>query len=155
MKLALISAFAFLALAGLPAQAATPIINIGISGEISPGVYGQVQFGNAPPPPVINAQPMIVVRQPSHVREEPLYLHVPPGHAKHWAKHCREYNACDRPVYFVKSAEYEPGYSERGRKKRHDEGRSEDHRRDGESRGRGRGDEGRGDEDRGRGRNRD
>jgi hypothetical protein len=41
---------------------------------------------------------------------EPIYLHVPPGHAKHWRKHCHEYHACDRPVYFVRSAEYEPGY---------------------------------------------
>ncbi|TLZ58930.1 MAG: hypothetical protein E6K20_16985, partial [Gammaproteobacteria bacterium] len=24
--------------------------------------------------------------------------------------HCHEYNACNRPVYFVRSAEYEPGF---------------------------------------------
>ena len=76
--------FALLFSASLSAHAGTPIINLSIGGEISPGVYGQVQFGNGPP-----------------------------GHAKHWAKHCREYNACGRPVYFVKSAEYEPGFRER------------------------------------------
>ena len=32
----------------------------------------------------------------------PLYLHVPPGHAKKWSQHCARYNACNRPVYFVK-----------------------------------------------------
>jgi hypothetical protein len=26
---------------------------------------------------------------------------VPPGHQKHWAKHCGQYNACGQPVYFV------------------------------------------------------
>ena len=29
-------------------------------------------------------------------------LYVPPGHAKNWGKHCGRYNACGRPVYFVK-----------------------------------------------------
>jgi len=83
-----------------------------ITGEIVPGVYGQVVLGGRPPPPLVYAQPVIAVpvvtAQP--VAVEPIYLHVPPGHAKHWRKHCREYNACDRPVYFVRSAEYEPGY---------------------------------------------
>jgi len=130
--------FAALVLASQAAHAGTPIINLSVSGEISPGVYGQVQFGNAPPPPVLYAQPTIITRQPPNVVLEPLYLHVPPGHAKHWAKHCREYNACGRPVYFVKSAEYEPGYRERrdkgegrdeyrGDEGRENRGRSEEH----------------------------
>src|SRR2546425_10235251 len=34
----------------------------------------------------------VVVAEPV----QPIYLHVPPGHAKHWRKHCHEYNACDR-----------------------------------------------------------
>ena len=84
-----------------------------ISGEIVPGVYGQVVLGNGPPPPLVYAQPVlavpVVVAQP--VPLEPIYLHVPPGHAKHWRKHCHEYHACDRPVYFVRSVEYEPGFN--------------------------------------------
>ena len=35
----------------LPARAETPIINLSVGGQVSPGVYGQVQFGNAPPRP--------------------------------------------------------------------------------------------------------
>ena len=27
---------------------------------------------------------------------------MPPGQAKKWSKHCGRYNACGRPVYFVK-----------------------------------------------------
>ncbi len=111
--------FALLALASLPAHAGLAIINLGISGEISPGVYGQVQLGNAPPPPVVYAQPVIIVRERNHDNDRPLYLHVPPGHAKHWSKHCREYNACNREVYFVRSAEYEPGYNAREYRKHH------------------------------------
>ena len=102
-------------------------INATITGEVLPGVYGQVMLGNRPPPAVLYAQPVVavpVVAQP--VAVEPIYLHVPPGHAKHWREHCREYHACNRPVYFVKSAEYEPGYQ--GKHEGH--GRHEDEQGD-------------------------
>ena len=81
-------------------------IHVILSGEVAPGVYGQVQFGNAPPPPLLYAEPLLIEQQAAP--PPPVYLHVPPGHAKNWRKHCREYNACNRPVYFVRSAEYEP-----------------------------------------------
>ena len=51
---------------------------------------------------------MVIVREPRPL--QPVYLHVPPGHAKKWDKHCHKYNACNRPVYFVKSREYDPDY---------------------------------------------
>ncbi len=112
-------AIRFVLQSGLALVAAVPLahaqsvsINATITGEIAPGVYGQVVLGNRPPPPLVYAQPVVavpvVVAEP--VPMEPIYLHVPPGHAKHWRKHCHEYNACNRPVYFVRSAEYEPGY---------------------------------------------
>src|SRR5205085_6645525 len=112
-------AIRFVLQSGLALVAAVPLahaqsvsINATITGEIAPGVYGRVVLGNRPPPPLVYAQPVVavpvVVAEP--VAMEPIYLHVPPGHAKHWRKHCHEYNACNRPVYFVRSAEYEPGY---------------------------------------------
>ena len=144
MKLLNTSAFASLLLGSLTAYAGQPIINLTVGGEISPGVYGQVQFGNAPPPPVVYAQPTIIAPQPPNVIVEPMYLHVPPGHARNWARYCRRYNACNRPVYFVKSREYEPGYrahrdegrrderrEERRDEGRRDEGRREEHRDEG------------------------
>lgn len=96
-------------------------INVILSGQVAPGVYGQVQLGNAPPPPVVYAQPMLI--EPQAAPPPPVYLHVPPGHARNWRKHCHEYNACNRPVYFVRSAEYEP------RHEHHDHGhdRDDDH----------------------------
>jgi len=103
-------------------------VNATITGEIAPGVYGRVVLGNRPPPPVLYAQPVVavpvVVAQP--VPMEPIYLHVPPGHAKHWRKHCHEYNACNRPVYFVRSAEYEPGYRPE-RRQEHEHGHHGEH----------------------------
>ena len=82
-------------------------VRVILSGEVAPGVYGRVDIGSSPPPPVVYAEPIVIVRQPS-APVQPIYLHVPPGHAKHWSKHCQKYNACGTPVYFVKSAEYEP-----------------------------------------------
>lgn len=141
MKIIKATTFVCLMLGSLAVQAGQPIINLRVGGEISPGVYGEVQFGNAPPPPVFYSQPRIIVRQPHEDRLEPLYLHVPPGHAKNWAKHCREYSACNRPVFFVRSEEYEPGYRERkSRKHKNDHGdegdrRNEDRGDRGEHRG--------------------
>jgi hypothetical protein len=118
-------------------------IHVILSGEVAPGVYGQVQFGSERPPPLVYAQPMLIV--PQEVPPPPVYLHVPPGHARNWRKHCQEYNACNRPVYFVRSQEYEPGYVLRSgdhdrdherdrdgdhRDRDHDHGRSHDHERD-------------------------
>ncbi len=121
MKIIKITTFATLVFTSFAAQAGQPIINLNIGGELAPGIYGEVQFGNAPPPPVVYAQPRVIVRPPRGRVVEPMYLHVPPGHAKNWRKHCRKYGACGRSVYFVRSQEYEPGYrSGRGRGRSHD-----------------------------------
>ncbi len=86
---------------GSVAQSATPYANATVEGALSPGVYGRIEIGTAPPPPLIYSQPVIVYRNPVVV-QQPLYLHVPPGHAKKWSKHCARYNACGQPVYFVR-----------------------------------------------------
>lgn len=83
------------------AHAATPYVSATVEGALSPGVYGRIDLGNAPPPPLIYAQPVIIQRPAVYVQQQPLYLHVPPGHAKKWSKHCARYNACGQPVYFV------------------------------------------------------
>jgi len=92
------------------ARAADLDLNVILSGEVRPGVYGQVQIGNAPRPVVVYEQPRVVVVDRRYAHEAPIYLHVPPGHAKHWDRHCHDYHACSRRVYFVRSAEYEPNY---------------------------------------------
>jgi hypothetical protein len=97
-------------------------VNIGltITGEITPGVYGRVDLSNrSAPPQLVYAQPIVIEQQEAADRVEPIYLHVPPGHAKNWRAHCHEYHACNRPVYFVRSAEYDPGYRP-GRDREHE-----------------------------------
>ena len=98
---------AFLLLLGA-SSAGAQYANVIISGEVRPGVYGRVEIGNAPPPVLVQPQPVVIVRE--RYVAQPVYLHVPPGHAKKWDKHCHKYNACNRPVYFVKSREYDPDY---------------------------------------------
>ncbi|HKD54982.1 MAG TPA: hypothetical protein VKB72_12280 [Steroidobacteraceae bacterium] len=120
--------------AALPlARAQSVSISADITGEVVPGVYGHVVIGNgAPPPPVVYAQPVVAVPATVVVGApvlEPIYLHVPPGHARNWRKHCHEYNACNRPVYFVRSAEYEPGYRP-DHDHDHDHGHGHGHDRD-------------------------
>lgn len=77
-------------------------VNATVGGELAPGVYGRIQIGNAPPPPLLYPQPVIIHQPAVVVPRSPIYLYVPPGHAKNWGKHCMRYNACNQPVYFVK-----------------------------------------------------
>jgi hypothetical protein len=84
-------------------------VNVIVYSDVRPGNYGRVDFGAAPPPPLVYTRPILVAPPPRHAPPpEPLYLHVPPGQAKDWRKHCRKYDACGRPVYFVMSDEYKP-----------------------------------------------
>jgi hypothetical protein len=115
------------------AQAQNVSFNATIGGQVVPGVYGQVAIGNGPPPPVVYAQPVIAQPAPVVVGTmpaEPIYLHVPPGHARNWHKHCHEYHACERPVYFVKSPEYEPGYRSEHEHGHHDGDHDHGHHHD-------------------------
>ncbi|MEN6620054.1 MAG: hypothetical protein ABFD50_00680 [Smithella sp.] len=85
--------------------------DVGVSVSIGqPGFYGQIDVGNAPRPEFINPRPVIIQPAPVHVHQDPLYLRVPPGHQKKWSKHCAKYNACGRPVYFVKDKWYNETY---------------------------------------------
>ncbi|MCQ8896453.1 hypothetical protein NQT62_08415 [Limnobacter humi] len=89
----------------VPAQAGDLGISIGIDGIVAPGVYGRVNITNQRYPELVYAQPLIIAQPVGYV--QPLYLHVPPGHLKHWDKHCYRYGACGRPVYFVRSHDYD------------------------------------------------
>lgn len=107
--------------------------NVGVSINVGqPGFYGRLDIGDFGPPPVIYAQPVIVQRPVRYVETQPLYLRVPPGHAKHWDKHCREYNACGQRVLFVQDNWYQNTYAPRYRERHFEHGRDDrrDDRRD-------------------------
>jgi hypothetical protein len=99
-KFRILAAGALIAAAAAPAWSA---VDVGVGITIrEPGVYGRIEIGSAPPPPVYYPQPVIITRPAVVVAQPPMYLYVPPGHAKNWRKHCGRYDACGRPVYFVK-----------------------------------------------------
>ncbi len=80
------------------------------------GYYGSIDLGNLNRPPVIYQEPMVIQMVPQYRNAAPIYLRVPPGHAKKWSKHCGAYNACGRPVYFVQDSWYNNTYAPHYRK---------------------------------------
>ena len=118
--------FLTLVLAASAAAAAAPswaAVDVGVGVTIrQPGVYGRIEIGSQPPPPVLYPQPVIITRPAVVVAQPPMYLYVPPGHAKHWGKHCNRYNACGRQVYFVQEQWVNERYEER-HGKGHNKGR--------------------------------
>ncbi|MDB6088871.1 MAG: hypothetical protein JWN85_1655 [Gammaproteobacteria bacterium] len=107
--------------AALFCACAAPAIaaDVGVSISIGqPGFYGQIDIGNVPRPQLVYTQPVVIRRAPEFDSAPPIYLHVPPGHEKHWSKHCAQYSACGRPVYFVRddwyNNEYVPRYQHGG-----------------------------------------
>ncbi|HSG21604.1 MAG TPA: hypothetical protein VLA64_01460 [Azonexus sp.] len=128
--------------------------DVGVSVSIGqPGFYGQIDIGGYPQPQVIYRQPRAIYYVPPE--REPLYLHVPPGHAKNWKKHCRGYNACNERVYFVRdnwyNTQYVPRYQERNRGYRDDRRGDNDNGYRGDERRGNNGNGHRGDDHRGNG----
>jgi hypothetical protein len=100
--------------------------DVGVSVQVGqPGFYGRIDIGNFPPPLLVYPEPVIIQPVPVGAVRQPIYLHVPPGHAKDWRKHCRKYNACGQPVYFVQEDWYNNVYVPRYRdSKPHGQGHS-------------------------------
>jgi hypothetical protein len=112
--------------------------DVGVSINVGqPGFYGRIDIGDFPQPSLIYAQPVIIQRPGRYVQQQPIYLRVPPGHAKKWSKHCGAYNACGQPVYFVQDRWYTNEYAPRYREQHGDRHDRQDNDRD--SRGDGRG----------------
>ena len=112
-----------MAMVSLPSMANGTAIGVTLGGQVVPGVYGRVDVSTMPPPQVVYAQPVVITQSPAVV--QPIYMNVPPGHAKKWSKHCHQYNACGVPVYFVRTSEY--GHEGRGRDKHHHDRHHEHH----------------------------
>ena len=124
---------AAVAAATAPALAA----DVGVSVTVGqPGFYGHIDIGNFPQPQLIYPQPVVIQPVPVGVIHQPVYLHVPPGHEKNWGKHCRKYNACGQPVYFVRDNWYNEVYVPHYREQHGD---WDEHRGKGHGKGHGKG----------------
>ncbi len=122
------------AAASIPALGA----DVGVSVTIGqPGFYGRIDIGGFPAPQLVYAEPIVIQRIPVGVVRQPVYLRVPPGHARNWSKHCGKYSACGQPVYFVQdhwySTVYAPRYRENeahGQGKKGKQGKGNGHKKD-------------------------
>lgn len=75
--------------------------NVTAGGPLKPGIYGRIEVRGAPPP-LVHAKPVVARQALQPTAQEPVYLYVPPGQLRRWAQHCGKWQACDRPVYFVR-----------------------------------------------------
>jgi hypothetical protein len=123
MKSFLIAAAVVAVTATNPARADDAGVSVSIG---QADFYGRLDIGGFPQPQLIYRQPMVIQR--GTINGPPIYLHVPPSHARHWGRHCGEYNACGERVFFVQDnwykRQYVPRYAEQ-------HGVRQDERRDG------------------------
>lgn len=109
----------FLIKAALFAVIITPVLNtvavaadVGVSINIGqPDFYGRLDINGYPQPQLLYRQPKYL--EPESINQAPIYMRVPPGHAKKWRKHCHEYNACNERVWFVRDSWYRNQYAPR------------------------------------------
>ena len=69
--------------------------------ETDVGIYGRLDLKDLPKPDVIAAKPIKATSSFLSVFNRAAYVHVRPGDEQHWARHCKEYDACTTPVLFV------------------------------------------------------
>jgi hypothetical protein len=106
----LLAAFA---LASAAAVAGPALADVGVSIQVGePGFYGRLDIGGYQPR-LIYSQPVVVERR--YRSYPPIYVRVPPGHQKNWKRYCGRYDACGRPVYFVRDEWYRDVYAPRYR----------------------------------------
>jgi hypothetical protein len=95
-------------------MAAGPAVAADVSVSVSighPDFYGRIDVDSYPRPRLIFPQPVVILAIPAGVVRHPLYLRVPPGHERHWDKHCHKYDACGSPVYFIENSWYGEVYA--------------------------------------------
>ena len=107
----LIAALALVAGASaVPAMAGNVAVSISV-GE--PGFYGHLDIGGYGRPALLYREPVVVVKKYRGVA--PAYVRVPVDHSRNWNRYCGRYDACSRPVYFVRDEWYRDVYSPRYR----------------------------------------
>jgi hypothetical protein len=87
------------------------LAEVGVSIDFAqPGIHGRIDIGGLPVPRLYFRDPLQISPVRIGVHLDPIYLYVPYDHARRWSRHCREYRACDRPVYFIHEAWYNDVY---------------------------------------------
>jgi len=115
-----------MALATCAVVASAFATDVGLSVTIGePGFYGRIDLGTVGQPRLINSRPTVLERRYS--KEAPVYLRVPPGQTSNWRRYCTRYDACTRPVYFVRDDWYRDVYAPHYRNEHGKSDRDGDH----------------------------
>jgi hypothetical protein len=137
MKRLLIPLALVIPLALLAATISAPALSADVGVAITighPGFYGLIEMSGYERPPLLYSRPITIQRVRRGPAVQPIYLNVPRNHAKNWRRYCGRYQACNRPVYFVRndwySNVYAPQYREQHRNDRRDERHDRDDRND-------------------------
>jgi hypothetical protein len=73
--------------------------------------FGRIDIRAFPGAQVVYARPMQVLHgSAAGAGAEPVYLHVRPGEERRWGAHCRAYDVCATPVFFVTESWYRTVY---------------------------------------------
>jgi len=97
-----------------------------------PNFFGEIELGNTVAPRVVRENPILIQRSRHGMRMAPIYLRVPPNQIRNWRRYCVRYNACSRPVYFVRDDWYQNEYVPQYRERHHDRDRDGDRNRNGD-----------------------
>ena len=120
---------AALALTAAAATAPAFAGNVGISISVGePGFYGQLDIGGYGRPGLIYSQPVVLAAR--HRAYAPVYVRAPRDHYRNWGRYCGRYNACSRPVHFVRDEWYSNVYVPRHRQHYNDRHWRDDRRDD-------------------------
>ena len=118
---------AALALTAAAATAPAFAGNVGISISVGePGFYGQIDIGGYGRPGLVYGEPVVLA--PRYRAYAPVYIRAPRDHYRNWGRYCGRYNACSRPVYFVRDEWYSNVYAPRYRQNYHLRDRRDDRR---------------------------
>ena len=108
------AAVAFAAAALMTATAANAATNINISiGD--PGYWGVIPALTGHAPRVWNSAPVVAIGAAA-AGVAAIYLNVPDRERLDWPRYCGKYNACRRPVHFVRNDWYRNNYAPAYRK---------------------------------------
>ena len=96
-------ASALLAAGGAAAQTSNDWRNVNTGGPLKPGIYGRIAVRDvSTPPPLIYPQPVVANEAIGAPPTQPMFLYVPPGQVRKWKQNCAKWQACDKPVMFVR-----------------------------------------------------
>ena len=104
------------ALALIAAGSALPAMaDVGVSISLGePGFYGRIDVdGGYSRPRLVYDRPIVIDRRYRNMA--PIYVRAPREQYRDWRRYCARYDACGRPVYFVRDDWYTDVYAPRYR----------------------------------------